>query len=176
MEELVYLIVQAVNAVDQRHEEEAAEARQTAADAATPTLEDIARLYAETTGQWRGCDWATSFGSGCLDLNGVSSELAEARATATRKPESDWHDAALWLARIERYACEAEHEAAKAVAAAQTGAWASAANHAERAFALEFATGRSLWSRPAHTWHALHQAMRAATSTHKPLADFSDAY
>ena len=55
-------------------------------------------------------------------------------------------------------------------------AWASAADHAERAFALEFATGRSLWSRPSQTWHTLHQAIQAAARAQRPVVAFSRSY
>ena len=178
MDQLVFLVVQAVTAVDERHEAEAAEEADIGETAVEgpPTLEAIVHLYEQTTGRWIGCDWPTSFGRDRLDLNGVASATALANAASTSTTGSDWHDAALWLARVERYACEAEREASKAVAAAQAGAWASAADHAERAFALEFATGRSLWSRPSQTWHTLHQAIQAAARAQRPVVAFSRSY
>jgi hypothetical protein len=67
-----------------------------------------------------------------------------------------------WLAQVQRYAEQAEAEADIAIKAAETGAWPKAARHAERAWILEFATGRSLRGHYPPTWEPLHQAIKAA--------------
>jgi hypothetical protein len=167
MDELIFLVVKAVNAVDQRHAEdsgaEAAESGEATPEPNPPSLEEIVRLYRDTAAQWTGCDWPTSFGRGRIDLSGVRAMEADAKAAAGEAAASDWREASRWLARVERYACEAQREAAHAIAAARVGAWQIAAYHAERAWALEFATGRPLWGRPSHTWHRFNQAVQSAS-------------
>jgi hypothetical protein len=50
------------------------------------------------------------------------------------------------------------------MAAARTGDWPEAVRHAERAAALEFATGRPLWHRPPYHWQNFMLAVEAASA------------
>jgi hypothetical protein len=81
--------------------------------------------------------------------------------------EDDWRKAAAWLVQVERYARQAEQCAAAAVRAAQAGNWEEAVHHAERAWALEFATGRPLRHRHPLSWQKLRQAVEAALLAHE---------
>jgi hypothetical protein len=78
-----------------------------------------------------------------------------------------WSAAARWLAEVQGSAREAEAQAALAVAAANAGEWDEAHYHAQRAWALEFATGRPL-RRAAQppAWQRLYHAVRAASAAH----------
>jgi hypothetical protein len=163
MDYLIVLIAQAVETVDER----LAERAPIGADrVSTPQLGmgNIRRVYAEATGTWKGCDWPTRFGESKLDLNGYSAEMARAKvATAATETEvEDWGKAATWLADVEREAKEAETAAAQAVAAAERGLWQKALGHAERAWAVEFGTGRPIWHRFPGTWQQLREAVEAA--------------
>jgi hypothetical protein len=75
---------------------------------------------------------------------------------------ADWRAAVSWLAQVQRYAEQAAAEADIAIKAAEHGAWPKAARHAERAWILEFATGRSLRGHYPPTWEPLHQAIKNA--------------
>jgi hypothetical protein len=138
--------------------------------------EEIARLYAEAAGCWTGCDWPTAFGKAALDLNGWSvAEAAEmAKKVQGTSAEEDWTRAAAWLAQVERYARRAEQAATLAVRAAQLGKWQEAAHHAERAWALEFATGRPLRHCYPHTWQRFRQAVEAGLIAHEVASMDSD--
>jgi hypothetical protein len=171
MDGLIFLVVKAVDTVDDRHIEtavRASEAMPEAIPAEAPDVEEIVRLYEETTGRWTGCDWPTSFGQTRLDLNGVTAAEAEAEVAANPDEAHDWREAVRWLARVEISAREAQREAAEAVAFARAGAWQNAARHAGRAWELEFTTGRPLWRLPSHTWRTLHQAIQFAARAHPP--------
>jgi hypothetical protein len=151
MDYLGGLVVEAVEEVDRRRRERAAH------------LEKVARAYAEATECWAGCDWPTAFGKSVLDLNGLAPEEAEAMAVAlagTREAE-DWCDAALWLSQVADAAVQAEIEAAAAVGAARGGKWREALKHAERAWAIEEATGRTPWYGRPPVWLPLARAVRA---------------
>ncbi len=96
MDYLSALIVEAVEAVDQRRGGEVAAAPRPAGG-----LEEIRRAYREAAGSWRGCDWPTQFGKTGLDLRGWSA--AEARQMAAEQTRGtvagqDWTAAANWLA------------------------------------------------------------------------------
>ena len=84
--------------------------------------------------------------------------------------EVDWREAAVWLARVERFAGEAERDGAAAMTAARAGDWEEAVRRAEHAAALEFATGRQLWRRPSHTWQDLQLALEAAAREREAVA------
>jgi hypothetical protein len=152
MDYLGGLIVKAVEEVDRRQRERAAQ------------LEMVHRAYEEATEQWAGCDWPTVFGKSGLDLNGLAPEEAEAMAIAlagTREAE-DWCDAAVWLGQVADASVQAEIEAAAAVGAARAGRWGEAPEHAERAWAIEEATGRTPWYGRPPVWLPLARAVRAA--------------
>jgi hypothetical protein len=191
MDGLIFLVVKAVDTVDERHPEAAVQAGEGVLKALPPDVEEIVRLYEQTTGRWTGCDWPTSFGKGRLDLNGVTAAEAEAEVAARPEAVGDWREAVRWLARVERSAHEAEREAreavafaraaawenavrqaeredGEAVAFARAAAWENAVRHAERAWELEFTTGRPLWRRPSHTWRTLNQAIQMAARAREP--------
>jgi hypothetical protein len=173
MDGLIFLVVKAVDTVDQRHAETPVQACESTPEAIAPDVEEIVRLYQETTGRWTGCDWPTSFGKTRLDLNGVTAAEAEAEVAAIPEAVQDWREAVRWLARVEMSAREAEREAGKAIAFARVAAWQNAALHAQRAWALEFTTGRPLWRHPSHTWRTLNQAIQIAARAHLPEAVFA---
>jgi hypothetical protein len=170
MDYLAVLIVQAVETVDERRQQGNQEQVDLALAEADPAkLEEIVRLYAEAAGTWKGCDWRTHFGDSELNLSGWTAAEAEAMAEKVQgtEAENDWRKAAAWLAQVERYACQAEQSAADAVRAAQAGKWEAAFRHAERAWALEFATGRPLRHRYPLTWQKLRQAVETALLAHE---------
>jgi hypothetical protein len=164
MDYLACLVVQAVETVDERHRGQADE------DTGRPTApppargpEQIERLYEQVAGTWTGCDWPTTFGKSRLDLHGTSAaEASQVPVVFGTQAEVDWRQAAVWLARVERFAAEAEREGAAAMTAARAGDWEEAAHHAERAAALEFATGRPLWRRLLGTWQSFSRAFEDA--------------
>ncbi len=99
---------------------------------------EITQLFTQSTGVWVGCDWPTDFGSYHLDLAGLSAAQAVLMARATAGKESSaWHDASLWLARIEHEALEAETEARAALDDACRGDWVAALEHARTACDIE---------------------------------------
>jgi hypothetical protein len=168
MDGLIFLVVKAVDTVDQRNAELGVQTGESTPEAIAPDVEEIVRLYQETTGRWTGCDWPTSFGKARLDLNGVTAAEAEAEGAAGPEAAHDWREAVRWLARVEMSAREAEREAGEAVAFARAAAWQNAARHAQRAWALEFTTGRPLWRRPSYTWRTLNQAIQMAARARGP--------
>lgn len=164
MDELIYLIVNAVETVAERRKERGPMqpfVGDTSVD--TPEIEDLERLYAEATGRWTGCDWTTSFGPRKLDLCGMTA--AAARARAPKGTDPIWDEAATWLTRVEGFAREAERNAAAALVAVRDGNWPAAAQYADKAWALEFCTGRMIRQEKA-TWRPLHQALQAALWNH----------
>jgi hypothetical protein len=165
MDELVFLIVKAVDTVDERRGAAAVPAEDADDHAVAPDLAEIVRVYEQTAGRWTGCDWPTAFGTMDLDLNGITAAQAGARAAVDTPLARDWHEAALWLGRVERYAWEAERAAAAAVGAARADAWSDAERHAERAGMMEFITGRPLRCRPAQSWRVFYKVVRAAART-----------
>ncbi|MBI3409010.1 MAG: hypothetical protein HY040_11740 [Planctomycetes bacterium] len=145
MDYLLALIVEAVESVDERRRQRRIANGRKWPTRQRPTLEAIQQAFDEAKGTWTGCDWPTHFGSSGLDLNGWTSAKAESRVRELTEATADWRGAARWLALVEQHAREAESEAAKAVAAVQARYWHGALKHAQRARALEFATGRPLW-------------------------------
>lgn len=165
MDYLLALIVEAVETVDERRRQ----GRLTNGHKAWParkraTLMEIEQAFKEAKGTWTGCDWPTHFGSSGLDLNGWTSAKAETRVRELTEATEDWRGAARWLALVEQHAREAESEAAKAVAAAQAGYWHGALKHAQRARALEFATGRPLWRGFPLAWQHFSRIVEEAAS------------
>jgi hypothetical protein len=166
MDYLAVLLVQAVETVDQRL---ARHGRGRQFLAVLPGsdkagMEEIAQAYETATGRWTGCDWPTRIGKTGLDLDGWSAAEAESLAVEMTGNEEgpDWAAAATWLGRVERMAEQAEEQAALAVAAANAGEWREAIEHALKARALEFATGRPLWKGFPLTWDALSEAIQSA--------------
>jgi hypothetical protein len=165
MDYLAVLVVQAVEAVDGRRA--GREGPRRPGESVTPgrpEAEEVRRVYEESAGTWRGCDWTTRFGRAGLDLRGwaAADAVGMALEAVGRKEAADWSAAAEWLARVEQYARKAEYQAAVAVAAAEAGRWEEALNHAQRAWALEFATGRPLWHGPPYAWRQLRQVVEDA--------------
>lgn len=66
----------------------------------------------------------------------------------------DWDVAANWLARVERYAAQAENSAGLAVKAASKGNREEAFHHAEWAWAIEFMTGWPIRRGDGAAWKA----------------------
>jgi hypothetical protein len=172
MDYLSVLIVQAVEAVDERLARQAEGRRLAAAPGVgRPELEEVREAFEAATGNWTGCDWPTSFGPASLDLNGWMAFEAAAMACecATAEERKRWEAAAQWLAEVERIARKAEGEAALAVAAAGAGKWVEARRHAWRAWSLEFATGRPLRNEGYPAWRRLYTAVENAAAGHPPV-------
>lgn len=168
MDELAVLVVQAIEAVDQRHQrkEHGREVVASLEGDNRPDLEEVLRVYEEAAGTWTGCDWPTSFGPAMLDLEGCTATEAEARSLEVNRDErSRWEEAARWIAEVERRAESAEVEAEMAVRMASAADWAAAAEHARRAWNLEFATGRT-FRRPLPTWQRLYEVTTLAAWAH----------
>lgn len=161
MDYLAVLLVQAVETVDARRAR-----RERVKQLIAPlgvdkaSMDEVARAYEAAAGQWTGCDWPTCFGKSGLDLRGLSSADAELRASAAPGAEEaeEWRVAATWLARWEQAAVDAEAEATLAVAEASAGHWGGAVEHARRARAIEFCTGRPIRI-DSFTWEPLHEAI-----------------
>lgn len=166
MDTLAVLVVEAVEAVNERQRNRSkVEPRiESTPDSCRSNMEELGRVYKEATGTWRGCDWPTVFGQARLDLQGFTAAEARARAGKTVCPEERkaWKDAAFWLEEIERRAEQAEVQASLAMAAANAGQWQEAAVHAQRAWALEFSTGRFMRHAPT-TWRRLYEVIDAST-------------
>lgn len=164
MDSLAVLVVEAIEAVDRRREQRERGHRIVAGVRGyeRPDMDDVTRAYEEATGTWTGCDWPTVFGTAGLDLEGWTA--AEARAHAMQVDPSQrqaWEAAASCLGEVERRAEGAEEAAKQAIVAAGAGEWEAAAEHARRAWSLEFATGRP-FRRQAPTWKKLHAVLAAA--------------
>jgi hypothetical protein len=165
MDYLSVLLVQAVEAVDQRLEWRAKGRQIVSALPASDQagLEEIVRAYQEATGTWTGCDWPTRFGETNLDLNGRTVTEAEVRErTTTGNEAQDWHSAALWLWLVEMHAAQAEKHALLALEAANAGDLPKALDQAHRAWSLEFVTGRHLRRGFPGTWQPLCRVVEAA--------------
>jgi hypothetical protein len=162
MDYLAVLIVEAVEAVDQRRVR-----RETGRQFVLPEChevgnEEIGRAYEEGAGAWAGCDWPTRFGRMGLDLNGWTAVAARVRASETAGlAAADWLAAARWLTHVEECARQAESHAAAAVKAATTGQWEDAVQQAHRAWAREFSTGRPL-RKGKTVWKNLRLAVESA--------------
>jgi hypothetical protein len=165
MDYLAVLVVEAVEAVDQRHPGRARGLPLLAClpDGGQAGMEEVCAAYEEGAGTWAGCDWPTCFGATGLDLNGCTAAGAEARAAGAAGTDAaqDWAAAAHWLARVEEYARQAEVHGAAAVKAADAGHWDEAVEHAQWAWALEFATGRLL-RKGQSAWKPLRLAIENA--------------
>jgi hypothetical protein len=167
MDSLVVLVVEAIEAVDERHRGERGKFPLTVGlfDPDPPDMEEVTRCYQEAVGTWTGCDWPTAFGPSRLDLEGWSSAWAETLAMQDVCPEvkKAWWQAADWLREVERRAEQAEMEASRALVAANAGNWGEAEEHASRAWAIEFSTGRPL-RHPCPSWHRFHEVIEAAAA------------
>jgi|GEM_PF-1349661 len=165
MDYLSALVVEAVEAVDQRH------VRDSGKFAPQPLpagLDEIHQAYREGTGTWSGCDWSTSFGKTRLDLQGWHASEARNMAAQSRGAiAADWIAAARWLAQVEEHARQAEARAAAAVGAASAGHWREALQFAEQAWALEFGSGRAIWRSFPLAWQKLLQVTEAAFLAHQ---------
>lgn len=163
MDYLSVLIVQAVETVDQRHDATDEGRRLSPREGGLTHAEEVRQAYQEASGTWTGCDWPTKFGRSGLDLNGrTAAEVRALAGGAEAREAADWSAAADWLAEVERHARQAETHAAAAVTAAQAGDWREALQHAQQAWAQEFATGRPIWRGFPLTWQRLYQAVEAA--------------
>lgn len=174
MDSLALLVVQAIEAVDERRQRQQRGIAQVEnlPPAKEPVSQGILRAYEEATGTWSGCDWPTVFGHPGLDLKDVTSSEAETLSVETTGPEREtWAVAARWLAEVEWRARQAEREAVWAVAAANSASWDEALEHARKAWGLEFHTGRPL--RHAPTWQQFYWAVKAAAAQSKgePVSD-----
>ncbi len=168
MDTLAVLVVEAIEAVEHRcrPREHAHDVVATLPGRDQSDVDAVSRLYEESAGKWRGCDWATAFGPAALDLQGWSAEEAEARAVeASAEERKDWEAAARWLREVERRAAEAEAEAEMAVRAASAGDWAQAVEHAWVAWSIEFSTGRP-FRHGSPAWQRLYKSLAAAARAH----------
>jgi hypothetical protein len=166
MDSLATLVVEAIETVDKRKERR--EFGRRLIESLPPSQkggdEAVLFAYVKATGTWTGCDWPTVFGPVGLNLMGV--EVAEAETLALDSagtPEGKWWAAAVaWLKLVEHHAQQAESEAALAVKAGNAGHWHEAIQHASKAWAFEFHTGRPI--RRAATWEPLYKAVKAAAA------------
>ncbi len=168
MDQLAVLVVGAIETVDSRHERLARGHDVVAGleGRGRPELAEILRVYEEAAGTWIGCDWPTSFGPASLNLEGWSAEEAEGHALEVyREERALWEAAASWLEEVERRATEAEAEAETAVRVLNAGDWDRAAEHARRAWNLEFSTGRSFRRQPP-TWQRFYEVVTLAGWSH----------
>jgi hypothetical protein len=168
MDYLAIPLVQAVETVDERRgrRDKARQLVSSLPGSGETALGEIGQLFTAAAGRWTGCDWPTRFGRTGLDLNGCPASEAEAMAVDTvgREEAKDWEAAAGWLARIERLSEQAEAQAALAVTAANAGEWEEAVDHARRACAIEFASGRAIHRATRLTWGPLCRAIEAASA------------
>jgi hypothetical protein len=101
-------------------------------------LIDIDSAFRAAAGRWRGCDFATEFGTSKINLKGLRASQAFVLArAASEQDRRDWHAAAAWLEAIERDAAAAETEARHAVDLARIGMLDDAIEHAHAACTLE---------------------------------------
>jgi hypothetical protein len=175
MDYLLTLVIEAVEAVDARHERRQ-KGRQRLAGVGKSggaDVQEIRQLYEESVGTWTGCDWTTKFGKHVLDLNGWTSAeaLKKAMANKTAPERPDWLAAAEWLAKVEQLAEQAEIHAARAVRAATAGDWLASLEAARQSWANEFATGRMIWRGFPMTWQRLFLAVEAAVPLHPNAND-----
>ena len=98
----------------------------------------IVNAYLQGYRQWKGCNWATRFGSSQLNLEGLKSRQANLMAGSTAGEErADWRAATAWLTQVERDSQEAEEESLIAADLALLGQFHCALSHIERACELE---------------------------------------
>jgi hypothetical protein len=169
MDYLAALIVQAVETVDRRPQENSLAAPEWAEANQPVDIEGIRRAYYQAVGTWKGCDWPTYFGKTGLNLKGWTAMQAAAMAWETLDPDAvaDWKGAAQWLVQVENLARQAEARATEALQAALAGHWEEALHKAESAWALEFSTGRPLRLGFPLTWQPLRQLIETATMARK---------
>jgi hypothetical protein len=169
MDSLAALIVEAVEAVDGQRQGPAKGRALGALPQVREALDEVYRAYDAGAATWAGCDWPTAFGRSRLNLEGVSAAAAGELAVEADGTEvaNDWGAAAEWLKHVEALARQAEDQADAAVAAATAGAWRDALEHAERAWGLEFSTGRPIWHGYPVAWQRLRLAVEAAYATHR---------
>lgn len=168
MDRLAVLVVEAIETVEQRrkHREHGREVVAELEGRERPELAEILRVYEEASGTWTGCDWPTTFGAPGLNLENRSAEEAERQAIeAGWEDRQLWDEAARWLREIERRAEEAEAEAEMAIRALTAGDWDDAAEHARRAWHIEFTTGRPFRRQPP-TWQRLYEVVTLAAWAH----------
>jgi hypothetical protein len=163
MDYLAALVVEAVEAVDERHKHQV-EAGEGLPRPAPVALSEIRVAYQQAAGTWAGCDWNTFFGKGGLNLNGWKAAEARAISLSITNPAEaeDWKQAADWLGQVEQRARQAQMRAAEAVRAAEAGLWEEALHNAEWAWALEFSTGRPLRHGRPLAWQNLRALIEAA--------------
>jgi hypothetical protein len=166
MDYLSVLVVEAIEKVDERREQQRNRLAQ------GTDMEELRRVYQEATGTWKGCDWPTAYGPRRLNLQGWTA--SDAKATAQALQVEDWFRASDWLAGVERNAQLAEKKAAEALKAANEGRWRDALVNAEWAWSLECSTGRPLRHRPPMAWERLREVIDAAYLTHEAI-DLSNA-
>jgi hypothetical protein len=161
MDSLAVLVVEAIETVDARSVRPPPEVARPADEPREPgELDEVLLAYREATGTWTGCDWPTGRERGGMNLEGrTSADAAELARTAPELEEGEvWAVAARWLRLVEHRARLAEGQAALAVAAARGGRWMDAVEHARRAWALEFSTGRPIRREPP-AWRRLFEAI-----------------
>jgi hypothetical protein len=168
MDYLSALVVEAVEAVDKRHEDRERERDFLAnrSEQAAPGIQAIRQAFEEARDEWTGCDWHTHFGNGGVDLCDVTTAEAERMAaqSAGTPAGADWHTAVGWLARVKHHADRAQAEAAVALAAAEAEDWPGAMRHAQRAMVIEFETGRPLRSPHPPNWKRFYEAVKGAAT------------
>jgi hypothetical protein len=163
MDYLAVLVVQAIEAVDERQRRQRVGALVASLPGGDrPWMQEVARAYEEAAGTWTGCDWSAFMAPGGLDVRGWTSADAEARAAEASDPllREDWAAVAWWLREVEQRSFQAEAGATRALRAASAGEWSEAVDHARRAWALEFATGRPIRRPP--TWQRFYQVISTA--------------
>jgi len=168
MDRLAVLVVGAIETVDQRRQrrEHGHEVVASLEGHDRPELAEVVRVYEEAAGSWTGCDWPTTFGLTALNLEGWTAEEAEDQAIeVNREQRQTWEDAACWLEEVERRGEEAEAEAEMALRTATAGDWVDAAEHARRAWNLEFTTGRTFRRQPP-TWQRFYEVVTLAAWAH----------
>jgi hypothetical protein len=168
MDYLAVLVVEAVEAVDERRRQRG-EAYRATRNTEAVTLEEIREAYRQAAGTWTGCDWLTARGKSGLNLMGRTAAEAAILGQEAEEPQlaEDWYAASHWLAQLEHHARLAEMQAAEAVNAAEEGRWRDALTHAEWAWSLEFASGRPVRHAPPHAWQCLRDRIEAAYLAHQ---------
>jgi hypothetical protein len=169
MDTLAVLVVEAIEAVERRCPPGAPGQAFVAAvpEGSQAATREIADAFEEATEKWTGCDWHTVFGKAGRNLQGLTAADAAAQAVKAKGTvdEAEWQAAASWLADVEKRAREADEEAARAVVAAEAGAWDKAVRHAKRSWSLEFNTGRP-FRHFVHTWECFYQVVSDAAKPH----------
>ena len=120
-------------------------------------VDEISRVFLQTAGRWKGCDWPTQFGKTRLNLEGLKSAQATLMAKATAGLEAaDWRRGANWLAQVEEDVKKAEAEGELAADLAACGQLRQSLAHAQQACAIE----SQYHSQPG--WQRLCDAIKAA--------------